>query len=82
MVSSPVILSRAVFCVLAEIISKVKLPPPLCRPELSVDEAPLDVIQIVKQAWSEEPERRPTFEDIFKQVKGLKGDFYAEPLLY
>lgn len=55
-------------CTLIEIISKVKEPPPLCRPILSVDEAPLDVIQVVKQAWSEEPERRPTFEEIFKQV--------------
>lgn len=73
---------RCVFCVLAEIINKVKSPPPLCRPELSVDEAPLDVMQIVKQAWSEEPERRPTFEEIFKQVKGLKGHFSAAPLLY
>lgn len=68
------------FCVLAEIISKVKEPPPLCRPELSVDEAPLDVIQIVKQAWSEEPERRPTFEDIFKQVKVLTDTFNADTL--
>lgn len=36
---------------------------------MSVDEAPLEVIQVMKQAWSEEPDRRPTFEDIFKQVK-------------
>lgn len=56
-------------CILTEIINKVKEPPPLCRPILSVDEAPLDVIQFVKQAWSEEPERRPTFEEVFKQVK-------------
>lgn len=55
-------------CTLTEIISKVKEPPPLCRPILSVDEAPLDVIQVVKQAWSEEPERRLTFEEVFKQV--------------
>lgn len=54
---------------LTEIISKIKEPPPLCRPVLSVDEAPLDVIQVVKQAWSEESERRPTFEEIFKQVR-------------
>lgn len=70
------------FRVLAEIISKVKEPPPLCRPELSVDEAPLEVIQIVKQSWSEEPERRPTFEEIFKQVKGPAGTFNADSLLY
>lgn len=53
----------------SEIINKVKDPPPLCRPVISVDEAPLDVIQIIRQAWSEEPDKRPTFEEIFKQVK-------------
>lgn len=63
-------------CTLAEIISKVKEPPPLCRPILSVDESPLDVIQVVKQAWSEEPDRRPTFEEIFKQVgRSLEKSF-------
>uniref|UniRef100_A0A674P4T2 Guanylate cyclase n=1 Tax=Takifugu rubripes TaxID=31033 RepID=A0A674P4T2_TAKRU len=65
--------TRQQTCCLHElkIINKVKSPPPLCRPEVSVDEAPLDVIQIVKQAWSEEPERRPTFEDVFKQFKNI-----------
>lgn len=52
----------------AEIIDKVRNPPPLCRPSISMDEAPLEVIQIMKQAWSEDPELRPSFEDIFKQV--------------
>ncbi|CAG02896.1 unnamed protein product, partial [Tetraodon nigroviridis] len=74
-VTQEVVCRSAPFCMLdmpaKEIISKVKVPPPLCRPELSVDEAPLDVIQIVKQAWSEEPERRPTFEEIFKQFKSI-----------
>lgn len=63
--------------VVTEIISKVKEPPPLCRPVVSVDEAPLDVIQIVKQAWSEDPDKRPTFEEIFKQVEPLKT--HADP---
>ena len=44
----------------------------MCRPVVSVDEAPLDVIQVMKQAWSEEPEKRLNFEEIFKQVKKLK----------
>lgn len=60
---------------LTEIINKVKKPPPLCRPIVSVEEAPLDVIQLVRQAWSEEPDKRPTFEDIFKQVGPLKMSF-------
>lgn len=54
---------------LTEIINKVKDPPPLCRPIISVEEAPVEVIQLMKQAWSEDPDKRPTFEDIFKQVK-------------
>ena len=53
---------------LTEILSKLKSPPPLCRPTVSADEAPLEVIQVMKQAWSEEPDKRPTFEEIFKQV--------------
>uniref|UniRef100_A0A3Q3DSS4 Guanylate cyclase n=1 Tax=Hippocampus comes TaxID=109280 RepID=A0A3Q3DSS4_HIPCM len=74
-IAQEVISRSAPFCMLdmppKEIIGKVKEPPPLCRPSLSVDEAPLDVIQIVKQAWSEEPDRRPTFHDIFKQFKSI-----------
>lgn len=70
-----VISRSAPFCMLdmpaKEIISKVREPPPLCRPTVSVDEAPLEVIQVMKQAWSEEPEKRPNFEDIFKQFKNI-----------
>ncbi|CAL9685669.1 unnamed protein product [Knipowitschia caucasica] len=54
-----------------EIISKIREPPPLCRPTVCIDEAPLDVIQVMKQAWAEEPEKRPNFEDIFKQFKNI-----------
>ncbi|XP_078122054.1 retinal guanylyl cyclase 1 [Sander vitreus] len=68
------VISRSTpFCMLdmppKEIISKVKEPPPLCRPVMSVDEAPVEVLQIIKQSWSEDPEKRPTFEEIFKQFK-------------
>ncbi|KAM4619792.1 retinal guanylyl cyclase 1 [Polymixia lowei] len=70
------VISRcAPFCMMdmppKEIISKIKSPPPLLRPEVSVDEAPLEVIQVMKQAWSEEPEKRPSFEEIFKQFKNI-----------
>uniref|UniRef100_A0A8C1Y163 Guanylate cyclase n=1 Tax=Cyprinus carpio TaxID=7962 RepID=A0A8C1Y163_CYPCA len=70
------VISRcAPFCMLdmppEEIIDKVRSPPPLCRPTVSVDEAPLEVIQIMKQAWSEEPDKRPTFEEIFRQFKNM-----------
>uniref|UniRef100_A0A4W5RM94 Guanylate cyclase n=1 Tax=Hucho hucho TaxID=62062 RepID=A0A4W5RM94_9TELE len=73
-----VIARCAPFCMLdmppKEILSKLKSPPPLCRPTVSADEAPLEVIQVMKQAWSEEPDKRPTFEEIFKQsiTKGKK----------
>ncbi|XP_029030468.1 retinal guanylyl cyclase 1 [Betta splendens] len=70
-----VISRSAPFCKLdmppKEVINKVRDPPPLCRPTVSVEEAPLDVIQIMKQAWSEEPEKRPTFEEIFKRFKSI-----------
>uniref|UniRef100_A0A8B9HW13 Guanylate cyclase n=1 Tax=Astyanax mexicanus TaxID=7994 RepID=A0A8B9HW13_ASTMX len=73
-----VISRSAPFCMLdmppQEIVDKVRSPPPLCRPTVSVDEAPLEVIQLMKQAWSKEPDLRPTFEEIFKQTisKGKK----------
>ncbi|XP_061558414.1 retinal guanylyl cyclase 1 [Phycodurus eques] len=74
-IAQEVISRSAPFCMLdmppKEIINKVKEPPPLCRPSVSVDEAPLDVIQVMKQAWSEEPDKRPTFHDIFKQFKNI-----------
>ncbi|XP_072549606.1 retinal guanylyl cyclase 1 [Salminus brasiliensis] len=70
-----VISRSAPFCMLdmppTEIIEKVRSPPPLCRPSVSVDEAPLEVIQLMKQSWSEEPEVRPTFEEIFRQFKTI-----------
>ncbi|XP_061595854.1 retinal guanylyl cyclase 1 [Cololabis saira] len=73
-ITQEIICRSAPFCMLdmpaKEIINKVKQPPPLCRPILSMEEAPLDIIQLVKQAWSEEPEKRQTFEDIFKLFKG------------
>ncbi|KAJ3589919.1 hypothetical protein NHX12_010760 [Muraenolepis orangiensis] len=70
------VISRcAPFCMLdmpvKEIVSKVRSPPPLCRPEVSVDEAPIEVIQVMKQSWSEEPDKRPTFEEILKQFKSI-----------
>lgn len=74
------LLSACLWCVLTELISKIKEPPPLCRPILSVDEAPLDIIQVVKQAWCEEPERRPTFEEIFKQVQKILNTHFNSDL--
>ncbi|XP_020376032.2 retinal guanylyl cyclase 2 [Rhincodon typus] len=54
-----------------EIIRKVKKPPPMCRPTVSPDQAPLECIQLMKQCWSELPERRPTFNEIFDRFKTI-----------
>ncbi|KAF6730676.1 Retinal guanylyl cyclase 2 [Oryzias melastigma] len=63
------------FCMLdlsdAEIIEKVRRPPPLCRPVVSPDYAPMECIQLMKQCWTETPDKRPTFEDIFDQFKNI-----------
>ncbi|XP_067409957.1 retinal guanylyl cyclase 1 [Emydura macquarii macquarii] len=70
-----VICRSAPYCMLDmpanEIIRKVEKPPPLCRPSVSVDQAPLECIQLMKQCWSEQPERRPTIDQIFDQVKNI-----------
>ncbi|XP_051900501.1 retinal guanylyl cyclase 2-like [Pristis pectinata] len=55
----------------SDIVKKVQKPPPLCRPSVSVDQAPVECVQIMRQCWSEQPDRRPTFEQIFDQFKNL-----------
>uniref|UniRef100_A0A4W4FCK3 Guanylate cyclase n=1 Tax=Electrophorus electricus TaxID=8005 RepID=A0A4W4FCK3_ELEEL len=63
------------FCMLEEsaheIIQKVQKPPPLCRPIVCGDHAPLECIQLMKRCWNEQPERRPDFEEIFDQFKNI-----------
>ncbi|XP_036452543.1 LOW QUALITY PROTEIN: retinal guanylyl cyclase 2 [Colossoma macropomum] len=64
------------FCMLEqssaeEIILRVMKPPPLCRPVVSLDHAPVECIQLMKQCWNEQPERRLTFEEIFDQFKNI-----------
>uniref|UniRef100_A0A8C5X285 Guanylate cyclase n=1 Tax=Malurus cyaneus samueli TaxID=2593467 RepID=A0A8C5X285_9PASS len=55
-----------------EIIKKVKKPPPLCRPNIAPEVAPLTCLQVMKQCWAEAPERRPTFEEFKTINKGKK----------
>ena len=57
------------FELLSEIIRKVKKPPPLCRPSVSQQTAPPQYIQIMKQCWAENPEKRPDFDSINQQFK-------------
>ncbi|KAM9426403.1 retinal guanylyl cyclase 2 [Pholidichthys leucotaenia] len=54
-----------------EILEKLRKPPPLCRPMVSPDCAPLECIQLMKQCWTEQPDKRPCFEDIFDQFKNI-----------
>uniref|UniRef100_A0A3Q4BHK4 Guanylate cyclase n=1 Tax=Mola mola TaxID=94237 RepID=A0A3Q4BHK4_MOLML len=63
------------FCMLdlsaAEILEKLRRPPPLCRPVVSPDYAPLECIQLMKQCWNEQPDKRLPFEEIFDQFKNI-----------
>uniref|UniRef100_A0A6I8S5Y4 Guanylate cyclase n=1 Tax=Xenopus tropicalis TaxID=8364 RepID=A0A6I8S5Y4_XENTR len=54
-----------------EIIQKVKKPPPLCRPMVSPDHAPMECIILMKKCWNEVPDRRPSFDEIFDQFKNI-----------
>ncbi|KAL7983015.1 hypothetical protein Chor_013621 [Crotalus horridus] len=55
-----------------EIIMKVKKPPPFCRPSVSIDQAPVECIQLMKECWSEQPERRPNINQFKGINKGRK----------
>ncbi|CAL9694193.1 unnamed protein product [Knipowitschia caucasica] len=57
-----------------EIVERLKNPgagAPLCRPVVSVDEAPSECLVIMSDCWNEDPQKRPTFDDIFKQFRGI-----------
>lgn len=58
-------------CIWAEIIKKLKKPFPAYRPVVSPEYAPPECLQLMKQCWAEAVEQRPTFDDIFNQVKTL-----------
>ncbi|XP_075930392.1 retinal guanylyl cyclase 1-like [Petromyzon marinus] len=69
------IVRGAPFCMVdlsaEEIVRKVRKPPPLCRPSVSMDQAPIECIQLMKLCWNELPERRPSFDSIFDQFKSI-----------
>ncbi|XP_038136383.1 retinal guanylyl cyclase 2-like [Cyprinodon tularosa] len=54
-----------------EILERLKKPPPLCRPVVSEDEAPVECINLMNECWSEDPSQRPSFHEIFKQFRGI-----------
>ncbi|XP_069857437.1 retinal guanylyl cyclase 1 [Dipodomys merriami] len=59
-----------------EVVQMVRSPPPLCRPTVSMDQAPMECIQLMTQCWAEQPELRPSIDrtfDLFKSInKGRK----------
>uniref|UniRef100_A0A8C6XD09 Guanylate cyclase n=1 Tax=Naja naja TaxID=35670 RepID=A0A8C6XD09_NAJNA len=71
-----VICRDAPYCMLdmspEEIIKKVEKPPPLCRPSVSIDQAPVECIQLMKECWSEQPDRRPNINQFKSINKGRK----------
>ncbi|XP_030649132.1 retinal guanylyl cyclase 2-like [Chanos chanos] len=54
-----------------EIVQRVRKPPPLCRPIVTADHAPMECIELVKQCWNEQPEKRPDFNEIFEQFRNI-----------
>uniref|UniRef100_A0A6Q2X246 Guanylate cyclase n=1 Tax=Esox lucius TaxID=8010 RepID=A0A6Q2X246_ESOLU len=63
------------FCMLElsaeDLIQKICKPPPLCRPVVSPEAAPMECIQLMKQCWNEQPDKRPCFEEIFDMFKNI-----------
>uniref|UniRef100_A0A3B3YHU3 guanylate cyclase n=1 Tax=Poecilia mexicana TaxID=48701 RepID=A0A3B3YHU3_9TELE len=54
-----------------EIVERLKKPPPLFRPLVSVDEAPAECLNLMNECWNEDPSKRPNFDEIFKQFRGI-----------
>ncbi|KAG8507126.1 Guanylyl cyclase GC-E [Galemys pyrenaicus] len=59
-----------------EVVQRVQSPPPLCRPVVTMDQAPTECIQLMRQCWAEQPDLRPSMDrtfDLFKSInKGRK----------
>lgn len=53
-----------------EVVQRVQNPPPLCRPLVSMDQAPMECIQLMTQCWTEQPDHRPSMDRTFNLVRG------------
>lgn len=62
-----------------EVVKRVQSPPPLCRPSVSMDQAPMECIQLMKQCWAEQPELRPSMDRTFDLVRGWAGQGLGWP---
>ncbi|XP_037665272.1 retinal guanylyl cyclase 1 [Choloepus didactylus] len=54
-----------------EVVQRVQSPPPLCRPLVSMDQAPVECIHLMNQCWAEQPESRPSMDRTFHLFKGI-----------
>ncbi|XP_055352696.1 retinal guanylyl cyclase 1-like isoform X2 [Paramacrobiotus metropolitanus] len=55
----------------SEVIQKVRHPPPLLRPHVPNQTAQPEAIMIMKECWSENPEMRPSVDEIINKFKAL-----------
>ncbi|CAK6437691.1 unnamed protein product [Pipistrellus nathusii] len=55
----------------AEVVQRVQNPPPLCRPLVSMDQAPMECIQLMTQCWAEQPDHRPSMDRTFNLFKSI-----------
>ncbi|XP_052747507.1 retinal guanylyl cyclase 1 [Bicyclus anynana] len=54
-----------------ELLEKLRRPPPLVRPSVSLGAAPPDAVAVMRQCWSEQPELRPDFarlDELFQRM--------------
>ncbi|XP_004713063.3 retinal guanylyl cyclase 1 [Echinops telfairi] len=54
-----------------EVVQRVQGPPPLCRPLVSMDQAPIECIRLMEQCWAEQPDLRPSMDRTFNLFKGI-----------
>ncbi|XP_069354199.1 retinal guanylyl cyclase 2 isoform X4 [Maniola hyperantus] len=74
-VMQEVIVRGEPYCMLSlspeEIVEKLRRPPPLVRPSVSLGAAPPDAVAVMRQCWSEQPDLRPDFArllDLFRHM--------------
>ncbi|KAM6163722.1 retinal guanylyl cyclase 1 [Rhynchocyon petersi] len=54
-----------------EVVQRVQSSSPLCRPSVSMYQAPTKCIQLMEQCWAEQPDLRPSMDRAFDLFKGI-----------